>query len=86
MFQREFYFYNSVRKSYEEIVEVETENAYEILNFLPKPFTLPGPLTFSRGFEEPLVLEDLSQLGYARGEDDIKGFDLNHTEEAMVAF
>ena len=86
MFQREFYFYNSVRKSFEEIVETETENIHEMLNFLSKSFTLPGPLTFDRGFEEPLVLEDLTQLGYTRGKDDIEGFDLNHTEEAMVAF
>ena len=86
MFQREFYFYNSVRKSFEEIVETETENIDEMLDFLSKSFTLPGPLTFDRGFEEPLVLEDLTQLGYTRGKDDIKGFDLNHTEVAMGAF
>ena len=57
-----------------------------MLSFIPKPFTLPGPLTFTRGLEEPLVFEDLSKSGYKMWKSGLDGLGLAHTESAIEAF
>ena len=77
MFQREFYFYNSVLDRFKSLIEEEGEDG-AILDFASGPLTLPGELTFNRGFEEPLVLENLSPAGYKMWDDEFGGLDLPH--------
>ena len=36
-----------------------------ILDFVSTPFPIPGELTFNRGLEGPLVLENISPTGYS---------------------
>ena len=86
LFQREFYFYNSVRDLFQMVVEDESEDSDEILKFIPKPLTLPGPMTFNRGIEEPLICENASSLGYKMWKDEFNGLDLAHAEISLEAY
>ena len=85
MFQREFYFYNSVLDLFKGVIEDEGEDV-DILDFASNPLTLPGQLTFNRGFEEPLVLENLSFDGYKMWEDEFNGLDLAHAIVSLETF
>lgn len=77
VFQREFYFYNSVLDLFRTVIEANKEDSY-MMEFTSTPFPLPGDLTFNRGLEEPLVLENLSPAGYKMWPDEFNGIDLPH--------
>ena len=77
LFQREFFIYNSVHDLFKNVIEEEGEDA-NILDFASTPFPLPGELTFNRGLEEPLVLENISPAGYRMWQDEFNGLDLAH--------
>ena len=78
MFQKEFYFYNSVQNLFERVIEDEEEDVKDILNFIPRSMTLPGQITFNRGLNEPLTFENLSASGYRMWKDEFSGLDLAH--------
>jgi len=85
-FQREFFFFHSVRNLFENVVEENAKDATEILDFIPKPYILPGPVTFNQGLEEPLTCEDLNKLGYKMWKDEFNGLDIPHAEVALEAY
>ena len=77
LFQREFFIYNSVHDLFKNAIEEAGEDA-SMLDFVSTPFPLLGNLSFNRGLEEPLVLEDLSSAGYRMWSDGFNGLDLAH--------
>ena len=77
MFQREFYFYNLILDIFNSIIQEEGEDG-SFLDFVSRPLTLPGELTFNRGFDEPLVLENLSSGGFKMWDDEFGGLNLSH--------
>ena len=85
LFQREFFIYNSVHDLFKNIIEEEGEDA-SMLDFVSTPFPLPGDLTFNRGLEEPLVLENLSPAGYRMWSDEFNGLDLAHALIALETY
>ena len=85
VFQREIFFYNSVRELFEKVIEEQEENVDDMLSIIPKPFTLSGHLTDKRAFEEPLVCEDLSSIGFKMWKKEFEGLDLPHSEIAIEA-
>lgn len=78
MFQKEFYFYNSVQNLFKIVIEDEEEDVKDILNFIPRSMTLPGQITFNQGLNEPLTFENLSASGYRMWKDEFSGLDLAH--------
>jgi len=86
LFQREFYFYNSVQNLFKIVIEDESEDVEDILDFIPRPLTLPGQLTFNRGMEEPLTFENLLSSGFRMWKDEFNGFDLAHAEVCMDTY
>ena len=76
MFEREFYFYNSLCKLFQTVIEDQNQSVEDILNFLPIPLTLPGKMSLSRGVKEPLVFENLSTSGFRmwKGERIIRNY------------
>ena len=85
-FQREFIFYNSMRDLFKDVIEVSNEDVNDILDFIPKPYTLPRPFTFDRGLEAPLIFEDLSKDGYRMWKDEFNGLDIPHAAVALEAY
>jgi hypothetical protein len=81
MFEREFYFYNSLCNIFR--TTNQNQNADEILNFLPIPLTLPGKLSPSKAIKEPLVFESLTTPGYRIWKEEFTGLDLEHAIIAM---
>jgi len=76
-FEREFYFYNSALDLYKSLIANEGEDM-SMVDFVATSLPLPGDLSFSRGYEEPLVLEDLSASGYRMWPDEFNGLDVKH--------
>merc|ERR1719308_19540 len=85
-FQREFIFYNSIRDLFKDVIEVSNEDVSNILDFIPKPYTLPRLFTFDRGLEAPLIFEDLSKDGYRMWKDEFNGLDIPHAAIALEAY
>ena len=86
MFEREFYFYNSLCDLFKTVIEDQHQNADHILEFLPVPLTLPGEMSPGRGIEEPLVFESLTTSGYTMWKDEFNGLDLEHASIALQTF
>ena len=84
-FEREFYFYNSVLDLYKTLIENEGETV-AMLDFAATPFPLPGDLSFNRGYEEPLVLENLGESGYRMWPDEFNGLDIQHAMVCMETY
>ena len=63
--------------------QVEEENHANILNFIPKSFTLAEEIHFNKGIEHPLVFEDVQNEGYRMWKDEFTGFDLAHAEVGL---
>ena len=85
LFQREYFIYNSVHDLFKNVIEEAGEDA-SMLDFVSTPFPLPGELTFNRGLEEPLVLENLSPAGYRMWSDEFNGLDLAHALLALETY
>ena len=85
-FQREFIFYNSMRDLFKDVIEVSNEDVSNILDFIPKPYTLPRPYTFDKGLEAALIFEDLSKDGYRMWKDEFNGLDIPHAAVALEAY
>jgi len=85
-FQREFFFFHSVRNSFDKMIEENAKDDDDILDFIPKPYILPGPVTFNQGLEEPLTCQDVSKLGYKVWKDEFNGLDIPHAEVALEAY
>jgi hypothetical protein len=86
IFEREFYFYNSLCNIFRTTIENQNQNADEILNFLPIPLTLPGELSPSKAIKEPLVFESLTTTGYRIWKEEFIGLDLEHALIAMQTY
>jgi len=85
-FQREFFFFHSVRNLFDNVIEENGKDDSNLLDFIPKPYILPGPVTFNQGLEEPLTCEDLSKIGYKIWKDEFNGLDIHHAEVALEAY
>jgi len=85
-FQREFFFYHSMMDLFKDVIEDNHEDVRDILDFLPKSYTLPGPFTFDRGLEAPLIFEDLSKNGYRMWKDEFNGLDIPHAAVVLEAY
>jgi len=85
IFEREFYFYNSALDLYRTLIENEGEDA-TMVDFAATPFTLNGDLSFNRGYEEPLVLENMSASGYSMWQDEFNGLDIKHVMVCMETY
>jgi len=86
LFQKEFFFYNSVVNLFKIVIDDEGEDVDELLNFLPKPLTLPGKITFARALEEPLTFENLISTGHRIWADEFNGLDLVHAQICMDTY
>lgn len=85
-FQREFIFYHTVRDLFKNVIEDNAKDGMDILDFIPKPYIIPGPSSFNRGLEEPLICEDLSKVGYKIWKDEFNGLDIPHAKVALEAY
>jgi len=85
-FQREFFFFHSVRNLFNNVIEENARDVSNLLDFIPKPYILHGPVTFNQGLEEPLTCEDLSKVGYRIWKDEFNGLDIPHAEVALEAY
>jgi len=84
-FEREFYVYHSALDLYKSLIENEGESV-SMMDFVAKSFPLHGDLSFSRGYEEPLVLENLSASGYRMWPDEFNGLNVNHVMLCMETY
>ena len=57
-----------------------------MLDFAAKPFPVNGDLSFNRGYEEPLVLENLAESGYRMWPDEFNGLDIQHVMVCMETY
>ena len=85
-FQREFFFYHTVRDLFKNVIEDNAKDEMDIIDFIPKPYIIPGQSSFNRGLEEPLICEDLSKVGYRIWKDEFNGLDIPHAEVALEAY
>ena len=85
-FQREFFFYHSVRNLFNDIIKNNGDYESDKLDIFPKPYIIPGQKTFNRGLEEPLMFEDLGKIGYRIWKDEFNGLDILHTKVALEAY
>jgi len=85
-FQREFFFFHSVRNLFKNVIEENAKDVSNLLDFIPQPYILHGPITFNQGLEEPLTCEDLSKAGYKIWNDEFNGLDIPHAEVALEAY
>ena len=68
------------------VIEDEDEDVKDILNFIPRFFTLPGKTTLDQGLEQPLTFENLLSSGYRMWKDEFNGLDLDHAVVALESF
>ena len=85
-FQREFFFFHSVRNLFNKVIKENLKDVGNLLDFIPKPYILQRPVTFNQGLEEPLTCEDLSKVGYKNWKDEFNGLDIPHAEVALEAY
>ena len=85
-FQREFFFYHSVRNLFNDIIKNNADYESDMLEIFPKPYIIPGHTAFNRGLEEPLIFEHLGNIGYRIWKDEFNGLDIPHTEVALEAY
>jgi len=86
LFQKEYFFYNSLVNLFKIVIDDEGEDVEELLNFLPKSLALQGKISFARALEEPLTFENLISSGHRMWADEFNGLDLAHTKICMNTY